>query len=194
MVRSITDAAIVLSVIAGKDPNDNYTLVQPAVIPDYMKALKTTALRGKRIGVPRIVFTDDNSTGNDPYVNIAFNKSLDIIRGLGATVVDPADLPSALEIVKSNNETVVLNVDFKVQLDAYYRSLVKNPSGVRSLADLIVYNDAHPALEEPTNYTDQSMYVGNFLTFVFPSSHYFQSDRVPSHDRAQCGILQSPGV
>ena len=39
MVRSVTDAAIVLSVIAGVDPNDNFTLAQPHPVPDYTKAL-----------------------------------------------------------------------------------------------------------------------------------------------------------
>ena len=38
MTRSIADAAIVLSVIAGPDPNDNFTLAQPSPVPDYTKA------------------------------------------------------------------------------------------------------------------------------------------------------------
>ncbi|KAF8996738.1 amidase signature enzyme [Cyathus striatus] len=146
MTRSLTDAAIVLSVIAGPDPNDNFTLVQPSPVPDFTKALNANALKGKRIGVPRTVFLNDSISGNDPFVNVQFEKALDVIRGLGATVVDPADLESAEEIVNSNNETIVLDVDFKVF----------NPSGVRSLADLIKFNDANPTLEEPTNFTDQS--------------------------------------
>ena len=116
MTRSIADAAIVLSVIAGPDPNDNFTLAQPSPVPDYTKALNKNALKGKRIGVPRKVFTNDTITGNDPFVNVAFNAALDTIRALGATVVDPADLPSADEIAVSNNETIVLDVDFKASL------------------------------------------------------------------------------
>jgi len=169
----MTDAAIVLSIIAGKDPNDNFTLSQP-VVPDYMKALNINALKGKRIGVPRTIFTDDNLTGNDPFVNIAFNKSLDIIRSLGATIVDPTDLPSAFEIVNSSNETFVLEVDFKVQLEGYFSSLIENPSGVRNLADLITFNDAHPALEKPTNYTDQSILIESEAT-TGRNSTFFES-------------------
>ena len=45
---------------------------------------------------------------------LQFEAALKTIKALGATVVDPADLPSAQEIVRSNNETFVLNVDFKV--------------------------------------------------------------------------------
>ncbi|KAJ7714153.1 amidase signature enzyme [Mycena metata] len=155
ITRSMTDAAIVLSIIAGKDPNDNFTLAQPPVVPDFTKALNKNALKGKRIGVPRRVFLNDSITGNDPSINVEFEKALLTIKALGATVVDPADLPSAEEFVTSNNETIVLNVDFKVQLNAYFEALLKNPSGVRSLADLIKFDDDNPALEEPANFTDQ---------------------------------------
>ena len=44
-----------------------------------------------------------------------FEAALDTLRKLGATVVDPADLPSAEEIVTSNNENIVLDTDFKVR-------------------------------------------------------------------------------
>ena len=114
MTRSIADAAVVLSIIAGPDPNDNFTLAQPTPVPDFTKALNKNALKGKRIGVPRRVFLNDTITGNDPFVNQVFEQALDTIRALGATVVDPADLPSADEIAVSNNETIVLDVDFKV--------------------------------------------------------------------------------
>ena len=119
LTRSMTDAAIVLSIIAGKDPNDNFTLAQPPIVPDFTQALNKNALRGKRIGVPRKVFLNDTITGNDPSVNVAFEQALNVIRSLGATVVDPADLPSAEEIAVSNNETIVLNVDFKVRLSPF---------------------------------------------------------------------------
>ena len=177
----MTDAAIVLSVIAGIDPNDNFTFAQPPVVPDYTQALNKNALKGKRIGVPRSVFLNDSITGNDPSVNVAFEQALNIIRGLGATVVDPADLPSAEEIVVSNNETIVLDIDFKVrlfsfslpstsqnsfskvQLNQYYEALLENPSGVRSLAELIAFDNANPTLEEPPGFQDQSVYAKYIL-------------------------------
>lgn len=114
LARSVTDAAIVLSIIAGPDPNDNFTLAQPMPVPDYTMALSNTSLVGKRIGVPRAVFLNDSMTGNDPYVNQVFEQALETLKTLGATIVDPADLPSAYEIYESNNETIVLDVDFKV--------------------------------------------------------------------------------
>ena len=122
MTRSVADAAVVLSAIAGPDANDNYTSSQPLPVPDFSLALDANALAGVRIGVPRTVFLDDDVTGNDPYVNIAFEHAIDTIRSLGATVVDAADMPSAEEIAQSyndillsDNETFVLDVDFKVR-------------------------------------------------------------------------------
>ena len=80
------------------------------------RARERGALAGKRIGVPRAVFLNDTVTGNDAYVNTVFEGALDVLRALGATVVDPADLPSAEAIAGSGNETVVLDTDFKVRM------------------------------------------------------------------------------
>ncbi|TFK84305.1 amidase signature enzyme, partial [Polyporus arcularius HHB13444] len=151
MARSVTDAAVILSVIAGRDPRDNFTLAQPPVVPDYTKALQKDALRGTRLGVPRKFFDGVNSD-----VVAAFNTSLATMRALGATIVDPADFPDFDEFVASNNETIVLNVDFKVDVNKYISELVEVPTGVKDLADLIAFNTAH-ADEElvPPFWTDQ---------------------------------------
>ena len=111
----MTDAAIVLSIISGKDPNDNFTLAQPPVVPDFTKALNKHALKGKRIGVPRHVFFNESLTDVNSSVNVAFEQALEVIKSLGATVVDPADLPSADEILASNSELIMSETDFKVR-------------------------------------------------------------------------------
>jgi amidase len=109
MCRSVADAATILSVIAGRDPMDNFTLAQPEHVPDFTKALNPHGLKGVRLGVPRLF------QGNDVNIIAAFNASLAILKELGATIVDPADFPDAEELLNSNNETTVLNVDFKVR-------------------------------------------------------------------------------
>ncbi|KAJ7487269.1 amidase signature enzyme [Mycena galericulata] len=173
ITRSLTDAAIVLSAIAGKDPNDNYTLAQPAVVPDFTQALDENALKGKRIGVPRRVFLNDTITGNDPSVNVAFEKALLAIKALGATVVDPADLPSADDAAAAvNNEGIVLDVDFKVQVNNYFQSLLRNPSGVLSLTDLIKFNDGQTALEEPSGFEDQSGLIASEATDGYNAAYF----------------------
>lgn len=103
-----------MSVIAGPDANDNYSQAQPSPIPDFTSALNPNALKGKRIGVPRRVFLNDSITGNDPYINTVFEQAIQTIRDLGATILDPEDLPSADELAISNNQSFVLVVDLKV--------------------------------------------------------------------------------
>lgn len=104
----MADAAAILSVIAGVDPMDNFTLAQPPVVPDYNRALNSHALNGARIGVTRQLL------GRNAEMVAAFNASVEIIRSLGATIVDPADIPDFAEFRASNNETIVTQTDFKV--------------------------------------------------------------------------------
>ncbi|KAF8233327.1 amidase signature enzyme [Tricholoma matsutake] len=154
LTRDISDAAIVLSIIAGKDPNDKVTSSQPAVVPDFTKALDENALQGKRIGVPRGLLDDTFP----PYMNAAFEKALEIISSLGTMVVNPADLPSTneVEIKNSNRQQIVSYTDFKVQINEWFAGLRDNPSGVKSLAGLIKFDDEHPDLEGPKGCEDQS--------------------------------------
>lgn len=113
MCRSVSDAATILSVIAGRDPRDPYTLAQPSTVPDYLQALEPHALKDVRIGIPRALLGDA-----DANVVTAFNATLDIIRNLGATIVDPADLPGTEEFLSSAPaaEDIVLMADFKVRI------------------------------------------------------------------------------
>lgn len=172
LTRSIADAALVLSVIAGKDPMDNYTLSQPSPLPNYTQALNKNAFKNKRIGVPRHVFLNISDSDSDPFVRVEFEKALDVIRNLGATVIDPADIPSAEEILKSGDQTIVVDVDFKVQLNKWFESLLDNPSGVRSLADLIKFNNDNPELEEPSQHEDQSLLIEAEATKGFDDTYF----------------------
>lgn len=108
MARSVADAAVILTAIAGRDPLDNSTLNAPARVPDFCKALRKDALQGVRLGVPRLFLSED------PNIDHAFNASLLTLTKLGATVVDPAEFPDADELLASANEDIVLSADFKV--------------------------------------------------------------------------------
>ncbi|KAG6915971.1 hypothetical protein DXG01_009060 [Tephrocybe rancida] len=182
MTRSMTDAAIVLSIIAGPDPNDNFTFAQPSVVPDFTKALRRDALKGKRIGVPRHGFLN----GTPDEVLSAFEQSLVTLRELGATIIDPADLPSADEILASNDEAIVLNTDFKA-------CLLSNPSGVRSLADLIDFNINNPVLERPQGFTDQSVLIEAEATIGFDAAYFdsLAADRELGSSQGIDAVLQT---
>ena len=83
--HTAADAALALSVIAGPDPADATTSLEP--VPDFDVAL-TGDIRGLRIGVPRGFVSE----GVDEGVRRAFDESLDTLRRAGANLVD-VDLP-----------------------------------------------------------------------------------------------------
>jgi aspartyl-tRNA(Asn)/glutamyl-tRNA(Gln) amidotransferase subunit A len=85
LTRTVADAAIVLSVIAGPDAADA-TSVREAV-PDFQAAL-TGDIRGLRIGVPTRLL----EAGIDPEVLAAVRAGLEVLLARGATQVD-IDLP-----------------------------------------------------------------------------------------------------
>jgi len=148
--------------------------VQPSVVPDFTQALSKNAFKGKRIGVPRrmLSLNDSKIVLKDPSIGIAFEQALLTIEALGATVVDPADFPSIDELLTSGNESIVADIDFKVQLNRYLEALVDNPSGVRSLADLIKFNDDNPTLEKPEGHTNQSSLIRAEATNGFDAEYF----------------------
>src|SRR5207247_4766073 len=87
LTRTVDDAALTLSVLAGADPADATTAPEP--VGDYVAAL-TGDLRGARIGVPSRMLDD----GVDAEVARAFKSALDMFSGRGAVLVD-VDLPHA---------------------------------------------------------------------------------------------------
>jgi aspartyl-tRNA(Asn)/glutamyl-tRNA(Gln) amidotransferase subunit A len=82
LTRSVADAAIVLSVIAGHDPADSTSV--PLDVPDYTAALGRS-MKGVRIGIPREYAA---SEGLDPEVLVAVEGAVDTLKSLGAECVD----------------------------------------------------------------------------------------------------------
>ena len=80
MTKTVEDCAIVLGVIAGYDDLDPYTSRRP--VPDYTATLRD-GVRGLRVGVIREL---RDSPDMHPEVRDAIEKSLAVLRGLGAEV------------------------------------------------------------------------------------------------------------
>ena len=164
MARTVKDAAYVLSVIAGKDPHDNYTLAQPwDTPPDYVAACNFSSLRGKRIGIPRNVI--DPTEEPDNTVIAAFDAAVVTIQKAGATIVDNLNItPYALaEYTNGTSETTVLDADFVADLAEYLSMLTYNPHNVHSLADVANFTHQFPQEDYPDRDTavwDQSLALG----------------------------------
>ena len=85
--RNVSDAASVLSVIAGRDEHDATTADVP--VPDYTASL-TSDIKGARVGFPQSLF----GAGLDDEVGKTVRAVVDTYRDLGAEIVE-VDLPHA---------------------------------------------------------------------------------------------------
>ena len=87
LARTVGDAALTLSVIAGADDADSTSSRQP--VPDFTTALSGD-MRGVRVGVPHAFVSE----GVDEGVRRAFDEALTTLRDAGAALVD-IELPHA---------------------------------------------------------------------------------------------------
>jgi amidase len=149
MTRTVKDAAYILQAIAGPDPSDNYTSAIPnnGSIPDYVSACKIDSLQGVRIGVARNVL-DIYSAYLDAPVVEAFEQAVAEIEAAGAIIVD-ANFTGFEAYTSDNNETLVLNADFLVNLKTYFSELTYNPHNITDLAQLTAFTHAFPAEDYP---------------------------------------------
>ena len=117
MARTVADAALILTAIAGSDPADPATAEADArAAPDYTAFLDSGALRGARIGVVR------NYAGFHENVDAVFDQALRALRDAGARLTEDLELVPRSEL--RPHELIVLLSEFKVGLNAYFASLV----------------------------------------------------------------------
>jgi Asp-tRNA(Asn)/Glu-tRNA(Gln) amidotransferase A subunit family amidase len=138
IVRSVTDAAIVLGAIAGPDPRDPATADAAAHMPpggDYTKSLKADALKGARLA-----YSQDAHDSLDDEHRALFDAGIERLRKLGATVVPVSSFDS--ENVGLAEIAAVPN-EFKASLNAYLADEMPDAQ-VHSLSDIIAFNDKHP--------------------------------------------------
>ncbi len=79
LARTVEDAALLLSVIAGHDPGDSTSV--PRSVPDYRAAL-TGDIKGLRVGIPKEYFAEGIATD----VREAVTRAISVLEGLGASV------------------------------------------------------------------------------------------------------------
>jgi amidase len=135
IARTVRDAAMLLTAMAGSDPADPATRHADRHRVDYTKALDANALRGVRLGVAQFLLK-----GFTPQTLAVFHRALAVLEARGATLVNVDDYDMK---ALGKNEGVVLDTDFKADLDAY---LAGSPPAVktRTLAELITFDDDHP--------------------------------------------------
>jgi amidase len=139
MARTVTDAAILLGILAGIDPEDTYAPKDKSKIqPDYTKFLDANGLQGKRLGIEKTAYT-----GN-PDMETLLQEAIAILKSKGATIID-VELVKELKPIGTDEFTVLL-YEFKDGLNKY---LGTANSKVKSLADVMAFNKANEAKAMP---------------------------------------------
>ena len=141
MTRTVRDAAILLGVLAGVDSQDAATADnQEHVCNDYTKFLDAAGLKDAKIGVARNFF------GFHDGVDAVMVVALDAMKNAGATLIDTERLKIVGEV--GSAEDTVLQYELKTDMAAYLARLGPD-APVKTLKDLIEFNDRHKETEMP---------------------------------------------
>ncbi|HEY1171598.1 MAG TPA: amidase [Verrucomicrobiae bacterium] len=132
MTRTVTDAAVLLGVLAGPDPKDEATQRSAGRIhQNYTQFLKADALRGTRIGVLHTMFR------LHPKIDTVLAAVLrHLEEDISAEMVN-LNLPALPGLSEARYQ--VMLYEFKAGLNAYFASLGPH-SPVKRLEDLIEFN------------------------------------------------------
>jgi amidase len=145
MALSVSDAAALLSVLAGADPEDPLTPAEQEMAERVCRLLAGTpsaALDGAKIGIWRAA-----SDPAGPATAALLDMAVAQLRSLGAVVVDPVTLPEVDKIAEP--ESAALRYEFKYGINAYLAYLAEFGGGgqlPRTLAELIDFNQRNSSL------------------------------------------------
>lgn len=175
MARNVADAARLLGVLESAEPDPNDPATGRCAAPpdgDYAAFLDAGSLNGARIGIPRAGFVEPAAVPGAPGLrgglsadqSARFGEAITTLESLGATVVDPANLPTVLDpdpqrnllrwdicagadATRGNDAhcSIVLKYGMKRDFNAWLESL-GSAAPVRSLTELRAWNTAHARL------------------------------------------------
>lgn len=138
MARDVTDAAVMLNAMAGVDPKDDRTAdAKGHIASDYTKFLSQNGLKGARIG-----YSDQDRQSLSANQLKIFDAALADLKKAGATLVETDKLYYA-----SNDgliEITAIPNEFKASLNEYLAKETSPKLRVRTLSDIVAYNNQHP--------------------------------------------------
>jgi amidase len=141
MARSVADAAVLLTAMAGSDAHDPASDMADLNKTDYTRFLDRNGLKGKRIGVVR-----GQLTSSSDLVAALIESQLLVLQAQGALLVDVPEVPNTSKYADS--ELTVLLYELKADISAYLGDY--GPAAtVKTLADVIAFNEQHRVQEMP---------------------------------------------
>ena len=144
VARTVRDAALLLDVIAGYDPNDPVTAYSAGQVPPtYTAFLYKEGLRGARLGVIREPFDPRTDTSSENYKKVwaAMDKALAEMKRLGAEVVDPITIPQLKDRVKKTFDDNFFETEQAI--DAYLAKHANAPA--KTLREILLTGRVVPS-------------------------------------------------
>jgi len=204
MARSVADAAIMLGVLEGATPDANDAATQRCMRPpdgDYSRFLRRDSLIRARIGIPRAFYYNAAATpgergstgGLTAAQKAVMAEAIEVLRAQGATVVDPADIPSIVtkDAARSlmrwpvcsgtgdakgrdENCSVVFKYGMKRDFNAWLTSLGA-AAPVKTLSELREWNRAHESAGT-LKYRQAQLDISDEMDLVIDRARY-EADR-----------------
>ena len=144
IARTVRDAALMLDVIAGYDPNDAVTAYAEGHVPaTYTEFLKRDGLKGARVGVLRVPLDPKADPQSSDYkkVRAVIDRALMAMQSQGAQIIDPVPFP---EILKQVDKLYTDNVyETEQAIDSY---LAAHPAApVKTLREILLTGKVVPS-------------------------------------------------
>ncbi len=136
ITRSVRDAAIMLTAMAGSDPQDAATVDADRWRGNYAAGLSVDALKGMRVGVIRAPTADA----------VLFDAAIAQLKDGGAEIV-VLDASKIDRQKIGQGEFKVLLAELKADLASYLQGLPEGLVPHKTLADVIAFNTAHAEKE-----------------------------------------------
>lgn len=142
LARSVEDAAIALSFMAGVDEEDDKTLsAKGHIVEDYSKDLDNTALQTARIGVAVDFF------GDNEEVDKITSKAIEKMKEMGTEAI-PVSFSELTQYLWTPIIGPINDADFKVQFEEYLKKL---PEGQpKTLEEIIKISESPEVLNSAT--------------------------------------------
>lgn len=142
MTKNVTDNAILLSAMTGKDDTDTKSVASDT---DYLKAVtESTSLKGKRFGAMVTLIKEDS----------IYKSTVEKMRDAGAEIIefDPPEM-------KMDGFLSILNIDMRNDLPKYIQTQIKNKAAVEieSIEDAVAFNASDSLTRIPYG---QSLFEG----------------------------------
>jgi len=140
LARTVTDLAIGLDAVVGRDPADPATrALDTLMLPRFTASLDAGALRRARLGVLTSYF---GTAAEDQEAAVVVRAAIDRMRAAGAEIVE-VEIPDLDRLVGSAG---VIDYEFKPDLQEFLAAAGGSPP-VSSLAEILERNLFHPSVE-----------------------------------------------